>query len=100
WWGWLEELSGPGPFYVAGAEVPIVCVWETQTGDKQTARCWARRDLSERRFLSEFFSIRGAAGSSGDRPRFKDVAGNTDPVRVIMAEPMFTTRITPMLDIA
>lgn len=71
-WGWLEELSGPGPF--RGTDIPITLLCDYGKG---LGNCWrVHKEETVKRTLS--FKI-GRFTSDDKDPRFKDLpATDTD----------------------
>lgn len=103
WWGWLEELSGPGYFHG-----PLISV---------EAKCWKgtepvpcsrfkRKDPSVERDqrLDRYLEVTIGGLTSQERPRFKDPvtaadAANHDPVWAIPLSAEFMFRPHRSLDL-
>lgn len=73
WWGWLEELSGPGFFdgYVFSTEVRC---WK-KDGSHIPCSPFGKKGLTNDRKerFARYFEISAGALTSRDRPRFKDL---------------------------
>jgi hypothetical protein len=84
-WGWLEELSGPGPFKGGGVTLPVACL------DPETRRLeWCpaiRKPVDESKIPREWSKIPQTVMvsfgvfNSGDGPRFADLPPNDDDNR-------------------
>lgn len=70
-WGWLEELSGPGPFKGGGYVQPVACL---NPETKRLEWCW--RTLDEGK-VPQTLMVSVGVFNSGDGPRFDDL-GATD----------------------
>jgi len=101
-WAWLEELSGPGPFYGYVLSSPILCV-----RDGQLVPCWKSvppkiseeeaRKYRPKRLV--YLSV-GRLGS-GDNLRFKDLPDtpeNRSEVNVLQVSGLYMFRLHPALD--
>jgi hypothetical protein len=98
-WGWLEELSGPGPFKgdLPVLSVPIGCV---RDDGHNLPNCWSRSDKHIRRVIAVRF---GSFTSESDRPRFDDLpAGDPDnsgEVHVRALSALYLFRVHPAVDV-
>jgi hypothetical protein len=99
-WGWLEELSGPGPFKGGGIIQPVACL------DPETHRlkwCWrtGKEDDVSRipRTLMVSFGVFNSVGG----PRFNDLpetdADNQGKVRLLSVTGLYMFRLHRSLDI-
>jgi hypothetical protein len=92
WWGWLEELSGPGPFRGYGIAMPVVC-----TRDGDVVSCWSRQNPPKRLVVADV----GRLGS-GSNLRFKDLPDtpeNRREVRALLMSGMYMFRLHPAVDV-
>jgi hypothetical protein len=98
-WGWLEELSGPGPFTgIFVTSVTVACQGGQAT---RLGSCVeTRRDVSA---IRRTFVIRIGIFDSGDGPRFSDLpetdADNQGMVRLTSFTGLYLFRLHPSLDI-
>lgn len=77
WWGWLEELSGPGPFTGPMYSMPAVC-WDSE-GKKIPCRLFRRSDGERDKDIKKSLEITAGWLTSRSNPRFKDlVTANMD----------------------
>ena len=101
-WAWLEELSGPGPFYGRVVSSPLLCV-----SDGKAVPCWRvipqnateeeARQYRPKRLV--YLSV-GRLGSR-DNLRFKDLADtpeNRREVHVLQISGLYMFRLHPSLD--
>ena len=75
WWGWLEELSGPGPFIGQMYSTPVVCWGEGMT--RVTCENFTRPEPFTERNATVKKSLQLTFGvlSSGHNPRFDKLVG-------------------------
>jgi hypothetical protein len=90
-WGWLEELSGPGPFKGGGYVQPVACV------DPKTHRLkWCWRTLDEDK-VPQTLMVSVGVFNSGDGPRFNDLsetdADNQGNVRLWSVSGLYVFRV-------
>jgi hypothetical protein len=81
WWGTLERLSGPGPFYGPGIDLGLVC--KEATGPLHPCVLGLERRDRGPEFPVQVIGVRFAYLSSGDRERFEDTVGDRRPVHVL-----------------
>jgi hypothetical protein len=81
WWGTLERLSGPGPFYGGGVDLGLVCA--ADTGPLYLCLLKAPTPDGRNEFPSQVIGLRVSGVSSGDRERFEDITGDRRPVHVL-----------------
>jgi hypothetical protein len=104
WWGWLEELSGPGHF-----DGPVIS-WELKCWKgKEPIPCnpWKRKDPAVERNvrMNRYLEITAGALTSRGRPRFKDPdataadKANHDTVRAYPLSAQFMFRPHRSLDL-
>ncbi len=94
WWGFLQELSGPGPFWGVGDSVRVFCVRETPSGSV-IATCLRGREPGE---IRQIVNLQyGVQWSSGER--FGDVTGDAGRVFAFRLEPTYQVRVHPSLDV-
>src|SRR3954468_2909780 len=74
WWGWLEELSGPGPFPGPGGAAPVFCMKESEH-----VGCWRGVDPAPNLRLLVGVARRG----SGHNLRFKALPDTPDNRREV-----------------
>ena len=98
-WGWLEELSGPGPFKgnAPVLSVPITCVRDDHL---KLMNCYSRSDKHIRQILAVKY---GSFASDDDQPRFKDLpatdADNLGEVHVQALSALYLFRVHPAVDV-
>jgi hypothetical protein len=95
-WGWLEEMSGPGPFTGAGISAPVACV---RDDGGRMRDCYSRIDPH----IRETIVVSVAWMTSGEGPRFKDL-DPTDPdnrgkVRVVPITGAYMLRPVRAVDV-
>jgi hypothetical protein len=74
WWGWLEELSGPGHFDGPVFSLELKCWKGTEpTPCNRFKRPDATTERNRR--LDKYLEVTVGALTSRDRPRFKDLEG-------------------------
>lgn len=80
WWGTLQRLSGPGPFWGGGVDIGFICAEDT--GPLHPCLF---KGIPEGRneFPSQVIALRFAFVSSGDRERFEDTTGDRRPVHML-----------------
>jgi hypothetical protein len=97
-WGWLEELSGPGPFRGEAISLTLACV-EGQTNRLKSC-VPTRRDVSE---IRRTVMLRIGVFDSDDGPRFNDLpetdADNQGKVRLFSVTGMYLFRLHRSFDI-
>jgi len=98
---WLEQFSGPGPFYghiLQSAGARILCVYD-EDGHRRLGTCLSDTSNKIKFIVSGQFSWT----SSHDNPRFFDAPAtdtrNRDAVHASTALVDFSFRVHPMLDI-
>jgi hypothetical protein len=77
WWGWLEELSGPGPFMGTLYSIPVVC-WgaEGRVDCENYHRPKDAKPEDDRdRRIKRSLQITAGLLSSGHQPRFDNLVG-------------------------
>jgi hypothetical protein len=95
WWGWLEELSGPGPFHGGGSFIRLFCVTTKPLG---VDTCFSDGDAR----ILKVIELRGGFLTSGERQRFADATAdpnNTHPVHVVRFDLVDMVRVHKMLDV-
>ena len=98
-WGWLEELSGPGPFTgIFVTSVTVACAGGQAT---RLGSCVdTRRDVST---IRRTLVVRIGVFDSGDGPRFTDLpetdADNQGKVRLTAVTGLYLFRLHPSFDI-
>lgn len=92
-WGWLEELSGPGPFKGGGYVQPVACL------NPETHRlewCWRTREGDDAR-IPQTLMVSVGVFNSGDGPRFNDLsetdADNQGNVRLWSVSGLYVFRV-------
>jgi len=93
WWGWLEELSGPGPFQGPGVAVPVFCM-----KDSEHVSCWRGVDPAPNRRLL----VGVARLGSGHNLRFKDLPDTPDnrrEVKVLQISGVYMFRVLAAVDV-
>ena len=93
WWGWLERLSGPGPFHGGGVDLGLFCApqsggldlcsWRTRPGEPET---------------KQVVAVRIGWLSSGDNQRFEDTPGDRRAVHAFELGASYTFRLVSALD--
>jgi hypothetical protein len=77
-WGWLEELSGPGPFNGPVAAMSLKC-WHDDESRPCRPLKGHNRDVSNRNAeINQTFDISVGWLRSGNNPRFKDLVGSVN----------------------
>jgi hypothetical protein len=92
WWGWLEELSGPGHFDGPVFSLELKC-WK---GNEPTpCNRWKRPDAATERNLrfDRYLEITVGALTSHGRPRFKDFVGTAKDTEA-NREPVYAYPLT------
>jgi hypothetical protein len=95
WFGWLEQLSGPGPFHGGGAAVRLFCVLE----DGKVTRCFTDQNADRNNPIRGVFELRASWLTSGDNPRFRDTPADTRSVHAFWIDPVFFVRVDRALDV-
>jgi hypothetical protein len=105
WWGWLEELSGPGFFDGPMGSIEVKC-WQGR--DRRECRPFSRQDPNKQRNerFDRYLQITFGGLTSRSRPRFKDLVAlgrdtpdNHLPVRVFPLSVEYMFRPHPSIDI-
>ena len=94
WWGFLQELSGPGPFWGLGDSVRVLCVRDTSPGSEITTCLRGTDPDTIRQVVNVQYGVQWSGGE-----RFGDVAGDADRVFAFRLEPTYHFRVHPALDI-
>jgi hypothetical protein len=90
-WGYLQELSGPGGFWGPDVTVRLACVTNAGIG----VTCLQDRSPDQYRHI---LNLRAALQWSADEERFGDVTGDRGRVWVFRLEPTYQYRFHPALD--
>jgi hypothetical protein len=90
-WGYLQELSGPGPFWGPDVTVRLACVT-----DSGIVTC-LQDDMPERTHHILNMDV-ALQWSAGDEERFDDVTGDKGRVWVFRLAPTYQYRVHPALD--
>jgi hypothetical protein len=103
-WGWLEELSGPGPFKGGGVSLPVLCVdSETDEVTSCLAR-WLKEKRDRERGNENLGKVRAAVmlnigvfSTDDETPRFDDLdataANNQGQVRLWAVTGLYVFRM-------
>jgi hypothetical protein len=98
-WGWLEELSGPGPFKGGAYAQPVACV---DKNGRLTA-CWRTKIDDNTPRIPQTLVVSAGVFNSGDRPRFDDLpaadADNRGNVRLLAVSGLYVLRVHRSLDL-
>ncbi len=97
-WGWLEELSGPGPFRGGAVSLTVAC---TEGASNRLKSCVpTRRDVSG---IRRTVMVRIGVFDSDDGPRFNDLpetdADNQGRVRLSYVTGLYLFRLHRSFDI-
>ena len=103
WWGWLEELSGPGPFRGYVLSFPVLCVRDGQLVPcyKQLPPHSTEDDAVKFRPKRMVYVSVGSLGSD-DHLRFKDLPDtpeNRREVNVLQVSGLYMFRLHPAVDV-
>jgi hypothetical protein len=103
WWGWLEELSGPGPFRGYVVSFPVLCV-----RDGELIPCYKElppnstaEDAAKFRPKRMIYVSVGSLGSD-NHLRFKDLPDtpeNRREVNVLQVSGLYMFRLHPAVDV-
>jgi hypothetical protein len=106
-WGWLEELSGPGPFKGGGVSLPVLCV-DSKTNEvawcgKKKLADSTDKDMADQKqdnvagLPATVMLNLGVFNSDADRPRFSDLdaaaANNQGRVRLWSVTGLYVVRM-------
>jgi hypothetical protein len=93
-WGWLEELSGPGPFRGGGYAQPVACA----DSEGRLRWCWQPKGEDNASLI-----VSAGVFNSGDGPRFSDLpatdADNQGQVRLVSVSGLYLFRLHRSLDV-
>jgi hypothetical protein len=97
WWGWLEELSGPGPFTGLMYSHDVRC-WDGNKDNKDDIHCRSLKaeiELEPAKRIKKTLQVSFGFLTSGDRARFEDLVrsgqDNEDNHRQVYAIPINAT---------
>jgi hypothetical protein len=103
WWGWLEELSGPGPFRGFVVSVPLICVSDGEVVPcSQKIRTRVPEPEPEKRRPKRMIMVSVGSLGSDDHLRFKDLPDtpeNRREVNVLQVSGLYMFRLHPAVDV-
>lgn len=92
-WGWLEELSGPGPFKGGGYSQAVACL----NAEKRLDWCWRPKEPKDGSEIPQTLMVSIGVFNSDDGPRFNDLpetdADNRGKVRLWSVTALYLFRL-------
>jgi hypothetical protein len=96
-WGWLEELSGPGPFRGWGHTQPVACL---DREDNRLEWCWQTKEEKDASKIPQTLKVSIGVFNSDDGPRFNDLpetdVDNRGRVRLVFVTGLYVFRLGPL----